>query len=437
MWSEERAMSRAVRKQLLSTADLLKQGNQALAEQISDGQSEEKITGLLADMQETAICMGNFIEQIYGEGTATVKELETYCELLYQMTTVLGSLPEERDLLKQLEDQTEHICARIEREIPDRLEVVFLPYKASMWDSLESIWRAAKEDEEADVRVIPIPYFDRNPDRSFRNEYYEGDQFPEDVEITDYRTYDLELRKPDMIFIHNPYDDMNQVTSVHPYYYCANLKKFTEKLVYVPYFVCSAEIVPEGMALTNGVWYADYVIVLNESEKEQYARNFQKHFPELDISDKLLPLGSPKLDKVHAVCRGEVSVPESWKERAKGKKVILYNTSLKAMLTENEAYLDKMERVFRFFASQKEALLLWRPHPLMDSTFSSVRPRLYERYRRLRDYFIREEIGIYDDAPDMYPAMALSDAYYGDWSSLVRLYRETGKPVMIQDVRVE
>jgi len=28
--------------------------------------------------------------------------------------------------------------------------------------------------------------------------------------------------------------------------------------------------------------------------------------------------------------------------------------------------------------------------------------------------------------------MALSDMYYGDWSSVVTLYRVTGKPLMIQ-----
>ena len=31
-------------------------------------------------------------------------------------------------------------------------------------------------------------------------------------------------------------------------------------------------------------------------------------------------------------------------------------------------------------------------------------------------------------------AVLLSDAYYGDHSSLIRVYQETGKPVMLQDV---
>ena len=72
----------------------------------------------------------------------------------------------------------------------------------------------------------------------------------------------------------------------------------------------------------------------------------------------------------------------------------------------------------------------------MESTLLSMRPKLYAEYMRLKEWFQAQEIGIYDDTTDMYPAIGLSDAYYGDWSSLVWLYRETGKPVMVQDVEV-
>ena len=64
----------------------------------------------------------------------------------------------------------------IKHEIPEWREAVFLPYKASMWDSLESVWRAAWEDPDCDAYVIPIPYYDRNPDRSLGELHYEGDQ---------------------------------------------------------------------------------------------------------------------------------------------------------------------------------------------------------------------------------------------------------------------
>ena len=85
-----------------------------------------------------------------------------------------------------------------------------------MWDSLESVWLAAKEDPDCDAYVVPIPYFDRMSDGSFGKMHYEGNLFPDYVDITDWRQYDIEKRYPDIIYFHNPYDGCNFVTSVHP-----------------------------------------------------------------------------------------------------------------------------------------------------------------------------------------------------------------------------
>lgn len=43
-----------------------------------------------------------------------------------------------------------------------------------------------------------------------------------------YGNYDFEKRRPDMIYIHNPYDKYNYVTSVHPDFYSENLKRYTD-----------------------------------------------------------------------------------------------------------------------------------------------------------------------------------------------------------------
>lgn len=46
-------------------------------------------------------------------------------------------------------------------------KVVFMPYKDSMWDSLERIWISADKDERCDELFVPITYYDlynkRNP----------------------------------------------------------------------------------------------------------------------------------------------------------------------------------------------------------------------------------------------------------------------------------
>ncbi len=430
-------MSRTTRKQLLSMADTLIKANKALKINLPKAfKKKEALIQLLSDCQDSAISIGENMEKLYGDGTETVAELEAYCESLYQMTLALENPGQAKEQLQTLTRQLLQIRRLIEKEVPDRLEAVFLPYKASMWDSLESIWMAAREDPDCDTYVIPIPYYDKNPDGTFREEHYEGKLFPDEVPITRYDEYDFGIRMPDVIFIHNPYDKGNYVTSVHPYFYSKNLKNFTEKLVYVPYFVLNGEGIDDLYSTPTAVLYADYVIAQTEKERQDYIRHCSALYPEGNFEKKVLALGSPKLDKARAVNRDNVTVPKEWLKRIEGRKVILYNTSLNGFLKDSEKYLIKMRDVFTLFQKREDAVLLWRPHPLMESTLLSMRLELYERYIELKEWFLKEDIGIYDDTADMYPAIGLSDAYYGDWSSLVWLYRETGKPVMIQDVEV-
>jgi hypothetical protein len=78
--------------------------------------------------------------------------------------------------------------------------------------------------------------------------------------------------------------------------------------------------------------------------------------------------------------------------------------------------------------------LLWRPHPLIKATIESMRPQLWEVYDKIVEAYRNEGWGIYDDTTDMDRAVILSDAYYGDRSSVVQLYQKTGKPMLIQNV---
>lgn len=61
-----------------------------------------------------------------------------------------------------------------------------------------------------------------------------------------------------------------------------------------------------------------------------------------------------------------------------------------------------------------------------------MRPQLWEGYQEIRDRYVAEGWGIYDDTADLDRAVALSDAYYGDYSSVAQLFTLTGKETMIQ-----
>lgn len=447
-------MRKADKKRAEDLAGILKNLHTVIRKTVNAGNEAESLN-LLEQCQAHAVCLGELIEALEGKGTVTVSLLEEYCELVYEIYRNLqlvsdGSGDRVYNLLAQ---KTVQIEKSIRNDLHVQKEAVFLPYKASMWDSLESIWKAADEDPDCDAYVIPIPYYDKNPDGSPGRMHYEGDQYPDEVPVTDYQSYDFAGRHPDLIFIHNPYDDCNSVTSVLPFFYSANLKRFTEKLIYVPYFVLD-EIDPDHeqeveqiahLCILPGVIHAHQVVVQSENMRKAYIKALTGEFgarSQKYWEHKILGLGSPKTDRVLAAKKNKQKLPEEWKKIIRKpdgsrKMTILYNTGITALLQHEEKMLEKMADVFQFFrGNQEEVALLWRPHPLIQATIESLRPQLWEAYQKLVEWYRSEGWGIYDDTADVDRAIAVSDAYYGDWSSLVTLCRSVGMPVMIQDVSI-
>lgn len=447
-------MKKAEKRQAEEFLDLLEQAHSEIRKSLDKKDVSTALT-LLADCQDGAISLGNLIEATEGEGFVTIPLLEEYCELAYQLHESLAGEEsvEAGKAYKLLRNQVIKIRNSVRNDIKVRKEVVFLPYKAAMWDSLESVWKAACEDPDCDAYVIPIPYYDKNPDGSFREMHYEGNLYPKDVPVTWYKDYDFAENRPDVIFIHNPYDECNYVTSVHPDFYSGKLKEYTDKLVYIPYFILAEPDLEndtlEGMAhfcTVPGVINADQIIVQSEDMRKAYIRILTRAYGENTRgiwSKKILGIGSPKVDKVLNTKKEDLEIPAEWlkiiqKPDGSWKKIVLYNTSVSALLEHGEKMLEKIQDVFRVFKeNQDDVSLLWRPHPLIQATVESMRPWLWEEYRKLREQYQAEGWGIYDDSADMDRAIAISDGYYGDPSSVVQLCREVGKPTEIQNVKLK
>ena len=267
----------------------------------------------LSNMQEEAIAFGNAIEQKKGEGTNSVSILEEYCDSLYQVYRTLMELKElnkeeeERGEKNDTERRIEEICfpkdlssslqkelhrilkkpsyylkkLRVALEKDFKRQVVFLPYSAKHFESLRPLVDALLNTEDTECKIIPIPYYDKNGDGSPKEIHYEGENFPKGYEIIDYRSYDFATELPDCIVINSPYDEFNPVFSVDARFYSREIKKYTKKLVYIPWFVTD-EIKPKSeedeKAFTNmeyyvtvpGVFHSDLTIVQSEGMKKAY-----------------------------------------------------------------------------------------------------------------------------------------------------------------------
>lgn len=432
-------MRKFEQKQLLELIDTVKKAVGMLENiyNIGDG---NVFLEILTGQQEAAISIGTRLDDfitrdadvLTEEATALIKEtvqlLELYCELLWSISNTEGHVE-----LRESVNILEEAIAQIEKNIhkmPVRLEVAFLPYKASMWDCMESVWMAAQEDLDCDAYVIPIPYFDRKPDGSAGQMHYEAALMPKKVPITDFRKYKIEERRPDVIYIHNPYDEYNHVTSVHPQFYSAELKKHTDMLVYIPYYMTDGTL-PEGHSFLPAFENVDKIILQNE--------NILKAMDSQIPQDKLVAFGSPKVDRILRLEKEreeiiESQIPQNWKKKIKGKKVILYNVSISGILQNSDTALEKMQYMINTLSKREDVVLLWRPHPLTEATLKSMRPELYQTYIGIRNRFTKEDKGIFDETGDAGIAATIADAYIGEsTSSLVHYFGLNGKPLLFTD----
>ena len=418
-------MRRAEKKEVLNFINSFYQAHEEIKEALSQNKMMS-VQNMLSECQEFAIQLGETIEKLEGEGHTTVAYVEEYCETLFCVFETIrkGDITTNAKVTyKHLNKLLVRIENSAKNDITVKKEIAFFPYKASMWDSLESVYLAAKEDPNCDAYCIPIPYFDVKPDRTLGQMHYEGHDYPEGIEVIDWQTYNFEERKPDVIYIHNPYDNWNLVTSVHPRFYSENLKRYTDTLVYIPYYSTTGGM-SEGQKLCPAYIYADYIVI--------QAPGFRKYFDERIPDEKFLPFGSPKFDKIIRKCQNPPEPPADWKKKMEGRKVYFYNTSIGGMLSETEDFLKKIKYIFSCFEGREDACLLWRPHPLLESTFDSMRPMYREEYLTLKREFLDKELGIYDDTPDMEDTIALCDAYIGDaGTSVTSLFGIVGKPMFI------
>ena len=113
--------------------------------------------------------------------------------------------------------------------------------------------------------------------------------------------------------------------------------------MYIPYAV-EEEVQPGNQAVEDaiahrvfcpGIMNADVVIAQSEDMQQAWINILTRR---ANVNDRaywekrILGLGSPKIDKVLTSKKEDFEMPEDWLKLVKGKKVILYLTSIAATL---------------------------------------------------------------------------------------------------------
>uniref|UniRef100_UPI0006D19B90 hypothetical protein n=1 Tax=Clostridium sp. NkU-1 TaxID=1095009 RepID=UPI0006D19B90 len=296
-----------IKKQLMDLLDSMEQSQCSITTMMN----REQVIQMLADCQDAAVAIGEALERDSSDYELIVSLLEEYCEEAFYVSELQEEIicKKKTLILDKLTDKIKVLLA----EIPSTYHVVFMPYKASMWDSLESIWQACREDDRCECYVMPIPYYEFDSQTNRWVYHYDGDQFSEKIPIVHYQDYSLEQICPDIAYVHNPYDDCNLVTRIEPKFYSGELKRYVRKLIYVPYYITSG-LVPKEHLSFPVYRHMDYMVAQSEYSKHSCLGMY--------YYDKILPFGSPKLDRVIRLCREDILIPDAWKPLLNGKKNI-------------------------------------------------------------------------------------------------------------------
>lgn len=364
------------------------------------------------------------------ENTSEMKQAIEYYKRAMRVSSNPDMIDMIYEILKKLNvnETIDDILNSFNKKNNKKLKVTFFPYKISMWDSLKSIYEAACKDDNCIVNVVPIPYHQIAHDKMI--ETYEGDRFPKDVSITHYSEYDIEEEKPDIVFLHNIYDQYNSITRVYERYFTKNIKKYAEMIVYVPYHIPSL-FYPFGRHATYtmpSTRYVDKIILMNDYLKE-FAIN--DNIPE----SKLISLGSPKIDFLVKNITKEKIYPDEWKDRLIGKMVYLLETGCLYFVNNTFAKIEEVINILNITNMNKDTAIIWRPHPLTKTALRRYSPDLLGFYNNLTENNIKGDNRLYnnvilDETDNYLNAINSSDALISASSSILGAYLLTEKKII-------
>ena len=136
-------------------------------------------------------------------------------------------------------------------------------------------------------------------------------------------------------------------------------------------------------------------------------------------------------------------LPREWMDKVyadgRRKKILLYHTSADSLICQEKLVDDKLRYVFDLCRENQEILLWWLPGNFIKTNLSYVNemaPQLMQCYEKLEKEFVNHNFGIYDVSRDINRAVAMADAYFGDEGEVLELFKESGKPIMIQNYEI-
>ena len=407
-------------------------------------------------------------------------------ELTKKSKVIFDNIKLKELLLKKIKDVETHfasISEAVTAQIINREEMLILTIGPREWQGFERLYDELVKEDKADVFVVPLPvlfkdYFGQiaaNDDEIIANTHL--DDYPENVKISLWTDFNLELHHPDRIYIQSPYDSENPCLTIPPQFYAKELRNYTDRLIYIPPFRTDEFGENDYTDLCNlkhyvtapGVIYSDEVVVQSENIKMQYIKKLKEFAGEEtgDDWEAKIKVGLPYVDKSKLSLKNESQYnysndensienhPDDVKDKKDIKKKLFYliglnelsehqiiNLSTDKQATEKDSFEKPDSDKKDIIESIKNRLDTFRDnedtigitvglYPPDINTWNKVDSRLTKRLTDLLSSYGYEYTPIEPDYIMLEDIAAEYDAYYGSASPLVTIFTYVKKPVMI------
>ena len=324
------------------------------------------------------------------------------------------------DLIFDLENE-------IKTNVKYKLKVLFVAEDSSKWDAMASVYENIVKRDDCEVQATIEPHFIANkmPDGTTKSEVILEDHLsPLGIPNVHWSQYDFETELPDITFYSQPYE-YNTSEKFWP----QNMAKYT-KVVYLPYYV--ARTINRNISTATFCCFfkcdtenlAWKIVAQSEMMKKHY-KNFGSR-----KGENVIVTGLPKYDYPMKLTKENVKCPDDWAKKLEGRKVFLLNTHFYEFEKVDESF-QKLKELIEVFLENKEAALIWRPHPLTETVIRVRKSEFWIEYKEFKDKIKATENIIYDDEPNYEMSFAYSDALISTNSSIVVIFLLMNKPILL------
>lgn len=413
----------------------------------------DALLDILPECQQLAVDLGTLIEDVKGkERNCTalcVSALESLCEKLFVIYEGVHEELDDETLIIACDDFSsamEKVCETIQTQIIERKELLFVATGAKRWKGFEALYHEFINDDGYDVSVVAVPVMKKDAFGQIimsGKEFEEAQdtlQYPKEVAITPWDTYDVALHNPDIIYIQDVYDGENPCLTIPPAYYTKNIRQYTDELIYIPYLeTCEFDRNDRNdiynmkhYVTAPGVCYADKVMVQSENIKCRYIEKLVEF-----AGEETRSLWERKLfaDKLPVTMYDEEHVKSLYD--AEGRKKMLFCISANLLIESRDVLIEKLKEKLQVFHKYKDDigvdLCIYPPN---EAVWEDINSTLAGEVFQLIEDNKKDGMCGFIDISDMeYSDIAKSyNAYYGGASPLVHSFGSVERPVMIADI---